>query len=265
MVCPQDKHATLRRLLQLWDGKQLMSLGHVETATGMFQWLSAGFSRGKADAAYLIHVRTAGKAKQARTKVPKARLQVRLTAEAMAAIHFWHIHFAKWDRTCPIFQGFTPTSSWERLGRVDASTEWGCGGWIFDGARLLFFVHEWTQEERKLAFVKLRESTGALELMGARRWIRHFEKACTQKRVQLELDSAPAVLGLAAAYSAKPVLMDQIVACHAACVRSHIILRVRHVVGTRFKIIADLLSHNQIDEAKCRAKAMFQVPVSQVF
>ncbi len=51
-------------------------------------------------------------------------------------------------------QSFGPTASWQQLGRIDASTKWGCGGFIFDGSSMYGFMHRWDERERRLAKCK---------------------------------------------------------------------------------------------------------------
>jgi hypothetical protein len=68
---------------------------------------------------------------------------------------------SEWNRLSPIVEGFTPTASWHYLGRVDASTDWGCGGMLLD-AKMLSLLgsnHAWSPAERAVSFVVSREST----------------------------------------------------------------------------------------------------------
>jgi hypothetical protein len=112
--------------------------------------------------------------------------------------------------------------------------------------------------------VEERESTGLFELLGALWWFRIFSMKCKGLRLQLELDSSPAVLGLQACYSAKPDAVAQIELILSVCVQSRILLRVRHVVGTLFNVIADRLSHNDLQAARCRARIEFGMELSLV-
>ena len=118
---------------------------------------------------------------------------MRISRASRAALQFWATALPKWNRECPIVAGFTPVNSWEVLGRDDASTDWGCGGFIVLPRAvtpyLLYFTHEWSPEERCVAMRCERESTGLLELMGATRWLECFAPWCSRRRVQLEGDN----------------------------------------------------------------------------
>ena len=112
------------------------------------------------------------------------------------AINFWCTVFRSWDRRCPIFACFSPVSGWELRGKVDACTSWGCGGILFDGQNLWAFAHEWTNDERALAFVAERESTGFFELSGMRHLFYLFSPLCAGRRTLLESDSGSSVQGV---------------------------------------------------------------------
>ena len=102
---------------------------------------------------------------------------VDLSDPCRAAFHIWRELFPKLDRFCPIVEGFMPTATWEVLGRVDACTVWGTGGWMLtrDSRQVQASNHRWTGSkatktckatgERGRCFVKDRESTGVMELL----------------------------------------------------------------------------------------------------
>ena len=257
MSCPEDKFVILLGYLESWRAMDSMSLMVLEKAVGLMNWVVAGFPQGKASLSHFIHLRTKAKSIQKRTGASPAAVVVTVSDEAKRAVAFWFDVFSSWDRQCPIVISFGPTASFQILGRVDASTAWGCGGFCFDGEVLRGFTHAWTPDERALAFVTERESTGVFELLGVLWWFRSFADLCGGLRVQLELDSSPAVLGLQAGYSARPDAVEQIELIMSICVQHHILLRVRHIVGSIFNIIADRLSHNDVDTAQCQALTEF--------
>jgi hypothetical protein len=262
MSCPEDKHVVLCQYLATWVANlrrpaPAMSLADLETCVGIMQWLSAGFPIGRASLTHLIHLKTEAKALQRRKRLSASTAVVKVTKQGRFALEFWHEAFAAWDRHCPIRMGFSPAASWEVLGRVDASTDWGCGGIYYDGTNLWYFMHKWTDGERSDAFVEKRASTGVMEMMGAHHWLRVFGGFCTGRRLQLELDNSASVLTLEASYTKTEAMLDVLKPVLRMCVEQHIILRARHIMGVVFNQVADLLSHNQLAQAVCRARAEF--------
>jgi hypothetical protein len=255
MVCPEVKRATFMRYLRQWADRPSplsMSLQEVQMAAGFMQWLSVGFSIGKADVASFICFRTALERIQRSRGGPSSSIRGKAPPQVVASVAFWADSFASWDRTCPIVAGFSPACSFEVLGRNDASTEWGYGGFYLFGDVLLGYARPWTAAERQRAFVTIRESTGVFELMGACHWIATFGGHCTGRRLQLELDSASSVLGLESAYSRRPEALILIQQFRRSCASHRITLRVRHITDP-FNSIADHLSHGRIGAAACLA------------
>ena len=263
MRCPNDKFTVLCDYLKKWNASTSMSLSDLETATGMMYWLGAGFTMGAACVGHLIHDRTKGQAMHTRSARPKSAVMVRVSREAQAALRFWGDFFPTWNKRCPIFAGFSPVTTFEVLGRVDASTEWGCGGFAYDVAtgELHGFCHEWTAEERKKAHVAVRESTGVMEAMGARIWLEVLGPTCRNRRLQLELDNSSVTRALGSLYSPTPPLMLEVVDAATICCELRVCLRVRHVTGDVFNQIADRLSHNDIPQARCLAVKEFGTPL----
>jgi hypothetical protein len=101
-------------------------------------------------------------------------------------------------------------------------------------------------------------------MLGARWWAKAFFGRCAGLRVSLELDSASAVTGLLAGYSPNVPTMALIEPFLSECVRSHVQLKPSHVVGSIFNKVADLLSHNRVQEALCQAAEEFGVVPSLV-
>ena len=261
MVCPEDKFAYVCTCVVGWAAAVSLSLKDLEKAVGILHWLSSGFPIGRAAVGHLVHDRTRAQAIAVRRSLPAERTVVRISKASRAALQFWATALPKWNRECPIVAGFTPVNSWEVLGRYDASTDWGCGGFIVLPRTvtpyLLYFTHEWSPEERSAAMRCERESTGLLDLMGAARWLECFAPWCSGRRVQLEGDNAAATLGLQAAYSPLPSLLNVIETAMGVCVRNRITPRFCHVVGVRFNCIADCLSHDDIAQAQWHAGEEF--------
>ena len=118
------------------------------------------------------------------------------------------------------------------------------------------FSHVWTAAERERAFVRDRESTGALEAMGAKMWFDKFGERARGKRLLLELDSEPVVLALAKGYSPSPAMMACVEGVLMSSVELRVILRVRWISGV-LNAVADRLSHGRIQEAKWMAQDAF--------
>ena len=130
MECPLDKFVIFCRLLAGWSSAKRLSLRDLEKAVGFMYWLSSGFSIGRGSVGCVIHDRTRAQARHRRQGGTAARTWVDLSDPCRAAFRIWGELFPKWDRFCPIVEGFTPTATWEVLGRVDACTDWGTGGWM---------------------------------------------------------------------------------------------------------------------------------------
>ena len=197
-----------------------MSLFDLERAAGFMQWLGVGFSIGQACVGYIIHDRTAAQAVFSRRGGSPRRIMVTCCAQSRAAFKFWASFFPSWDRSCPIIQGFSPTASHQCLGRVDASTDWGCGGFIRvceDADCLVGDMRRWSDEDRALAFVSERESTGVMEGLAVVWWLSIFGDFCYGKRVLLETDNASVVFALDCCYSKRPVMMALIVDVMSLC------------------------------------------------
>lgn len=259
MVCSPDKLDVILEWLHRWSTATNVSLFEVRRLVGLMNWVVAGFPVGKADVAPLVHMRTKGDRiakNHPRLKVEDIKLP--FSARAKESVSFWLSTLSRWNGRCPIALDFGPVATWQKLGRVDASTDWGCGGFLVDGEEVLAFVHPWTPEERSAAFVKERMSTGALELLGAKYWFAYFGRRCADSRVQLEMDNRSATDGIQSGYSDKPFLLDSIRSVRVVCAELRINLRVCHILGVLFNQIADALSHNQVGVASDYAWTEFQ-------
>jgi len=261
MVCPEDKHAFFSSFLNGLSSRVplKLSLSEVRKVVGLMNWLSAAFEIGKADVASLIGVRTGLEAVAVRKSLRPDDVSAVLTGPAAESLLFWARVFPSWDRSCPIVGGFGPTRSWELLGRCDASTDWGAGGFLFDGSHVWLFARPWSDGDRGKAFVSNRESTGVFELMGASIWADLFACRCAGRRLLLELDSACAVQALARAYSPRTAMLSHIRRIRELAVEFCFCPRFSFILGV-LNIIADNLSHGLVQEAVCAAELAFGVP-----
>jgi hypothetical protein len=262
MICPDDKHTIIMSYLATWAKATVLSVEQLETACGIMTWLSAGFPNGRAQISWLVQMRTTGQARHKRGRLPKSKVLVKVTDEVRVTLQFWHKVFPKWRKRCPIRADFNPTATYQSLGRGDASTKWGYGAWLYDGTRLQYVMRAWTDAERKRAKVLERESTGVLELWAMELWLRAFGPQMQGQRVHFDTDSGPACLAVGSAYSPRPRMVEAVMAIQELCVQFHIILRVRHVIGDVFNIIADHLSHDRLRDAQCQARKEFGLRLS---
>ena len=197
MICPKAKMEVLGAYLTLWRSyRDHLSLPAVESAAGLAQWYAAGLHAFTPYVAPLIAMRTHGEAAHKRSGGDKRRIQCAFTKSARLSLDTITESFMAWSGECPMVQSFGPTAAWQLLGRVDACTDWGCGGIVFDGASLVGFMHQWDSQERDLAMCDVRESSGVFEILGAVYWLQLFGPRCVNKRVQIEMDSDPAVITL---------------------------------------------------------------------
>jgi hypothetical protein len=262
MVCPADKKVIMCGYLSSWADVNVSSLSLTDCrkAVGLLEWISDGFPVGKPDVSPLVGMRTAGEAMLARRpSLSPVAVMVPFTPHAKEAVSFWALMFGRWDGRCQVIENFGPHVSWQCLAQVDASTDWGCGGFVLSPAGLVGFAHEWTADERSLAFVNVRESTGLLELMAAEWLFVLLGQRCEGFRLELDMDNRESARSLQSGFSPKPLLLSPIRNIWKFCVDSRVVLRVRHVLGVPFNQIADALSHNRTDQALCLAKERFGV------
>jgi hypothetical protein len=273
MVCKDDKFAYVSTKLEQWGSPRLwpvFPLSELETASGVLTWLSAGFAQGRGHLAALVHDRTKYAAIAKRAKRPESRQVCQLSEASREALRFWAAFFPTWDKQRPVVLGFTPVSTAQVVGRVDASLT-GCGGLFFvpGSDEVVLFMHEWSPAELEKALRSSdasqsngsleRESTGVLEALGACMWASLFAARCRCRRVLLELDNEAVVLALGKAYSPRPEMLHPIRDFWASMSDVAASLRITHVVGALFNSVADHLSHGRFDEATCAAKSEFQV------
>ena len=220
-------------------------------------WYAAGIQAFSAYGSPLIAMRTAGTAHHRRVGGEKRGIKCEFTPEARYCLDVIESAFLAWSGECPMAQNFGPTASWQQLGRIDASTQWGCGGFIFDGSSMYGFMHRWDKRERRLAKCKIRESSGVFEVLGAVYWLQLFGARCEAQRVQIEMDSDPGVMALEKAFSVKPAMLGCVSAARLLCADHYMCVRWRQVRGDVYNDIADHLSHGRWNAANALARSAF--------
>jgi hypothetical protein len=220
-------------------------------------WIAAAFVQGAADVAPLIHMRTTGEALFSRKGGSPADIKVPWTPHGRIACMFWNEEFKRWNGSRTLFADFSPFHSWEALIQIDASTEWGMGGFLWIPPNLVGFARPWSPEEREAAFVTTRESTGFFETLAVQVFLALVADRCIGMRVEIDMDNRESARSLSSGYSKRPLLLDLVRKIWSICVRSRIVLRVCHILGVPFNPIADALSHNRLAEAKCLARRRF--------
>ena len=111
------------------------------------------------------------------------------SAEALGAFSFWAEALTSWDRRRLCVLEFGPCCTWQALERLDASTDWGCGGYLLLNGILKGFEHTWSPAERARCFVTERESTGLMEFIAMEYWFMHFGSSCANLRLELDTDN----------------------------------------------------------------------------
>jgi hypothetical protein len=265
MTCPKLKMDILRRYLDTWHSqRESIGLLVLEMACGLVMWFSAGIPAFRPYVAPLTKMRYAGKAKYLRKACEKRSVNCHFTPEARHALDVITAAFRLWSGECPMVQGFGPTARWQMLGRVDACTDWGCGGIAYDGVSLRGFMHKWDGHERELAKCKVRESSGVFEVLGCVYWLQLFATSCARMRLQLEMDSNPGVSAMNRAFSETAAMLTCVSEARKLCAESHICARWRFIRGDVYNITADHLSHGRWDEAVVSARLEFGVELIRV-
>jgi hypothetical protein len=128
MECPLEKFDIVCRYVTEWNAAGALTCHEWEKAAGILYWLTACFKVCRAAVSYIIHDRTRAQMLTNRCGKPRHRVVVKKSKESSTVFRLLARVLPRWDRTCPVVEGFTPTATWEMFGRVDASTDWGCGG-----------------------------------------------------------------------------------------------------------------------------------------
>ena len=244
--CPTDKYTNCCRVLNEWATRAianaLFTYTEIDSLAGLFQWVSTACPSIVSSVVSLQSLKHNMKG----SGVPSRRLNDRCKAAIADLASF----FMAWDRKCVLFSGFSPFSSWEVLIKVDASTDFGSGGFCFPS--LDCHIHKWSTEERTCAMAHsvsaIRESTTFFELLGILLILTNFAPLLRGKRVQIECDNEAAVRDLVCCFSGKPMCMHVIARIRNLCSVEHIIPRFEHILSD-FNSISDRLSHDDFAQA----------------
>jgi hypothetical protein len=249
--CPNDKYDNCLKLTTRWSRRaaisDLFTFNEIESIAGLFQWISTACTAIIPAVASLQAFKHAMKL----SGMPKRCLDSRCSSAVISLATF----FASWDRSCPIFAGFSPAAHWEVLIRVDASTDFGTGGFCLPSRDCI--IHQWSADERARALAHsptpLRESTTFFELQGIFLILNFFAPHLRGKRVQVECDNEAAVRDLVSCFSGKPLCMDVIARIRDLCASFSITMRIEHILAP-FNCIADFLSHDLFSQASAACK-----------
>jgi len=254
--CPIDKYNNCLRLSAEWADRaqknDLFSFVEIDSIAGLFQWISTACPAIIPAVASLQALKHALKMSGQRER----RLDSRCSSAVTALAKF----FTSWNRSCPLFAGFSPVAHWDVLIRVDASTDFGAGGFCFPSRDCV--IHAWSPEERARALAHssapLRESTTFFELQGILLILTHFAPLLRGKRVQIECDNEGAIRDLVCCFSGKPLCMDVIAQIRDLCALFSITTRFEHILAC-FNCIADSLSHDLFSQASAVCQLELQV------
>ena len=244
ITCPQDKLAFYRNQLAKWSKASLesnrMSTKRCEKLTGILNFLAT------VTPSFRIVV---GHLKSARRKaLNRKESSFVLPPEALAAVLAVAKFMLTWSGSSPMFKPFSPRDPWDFLLRLDASSEYGFGGFVLPLER--GHARAWSDEERALSLApQLKsESSTALELMALRNLLSRYAPAMRGSRIQIEMDSATSILGLRAWSSGTLIILGLLNEIHQLLIEHSLIARFEHI-GREFNQIADYLSKDQTPQA----------------
>ena len=256
--CPDDKYRNCVRVTSEWSARatagEVFSFVEIESLAGLFQWISIACPAIIPSIAALQALKQSLKRSRASSR--------HLDDRSKTAIIGLALFFATWNRSCPIFAGFSPVYLWSILIRVDASTDFGMGGFCFPSFDCL--IHEWLPVERAQALahsnMPIRESTTFFELLGILLMLTSFASTCRGMRVQIECDNEGAIRDLNRCFSGKPLCMSIISKIRDICAANAITPRFEHITAC-FNSIADRLSHDDFPQASSLCLAEFRRPL----
>ena len=234
--------------------QQYVFFTEIESLAGLFQWISIACPAIIPSIATLQAMKQSMKRSGATAHCLDDRSKVAVTNLAS--------FFLTWNRTCAIFAGFSPVYSWEFLIKIDASTDFGAGGFCLPSFECM--IHEWLPSERAQALAHsdtpIRESTTFFELLGILRVLTHFAPACRGKRVQIECDNEAAIRDLVSCFSGRPMCLMIISGVRDLCAKFSITPRFEHILS-RFNLVADRLSHDDFTQASVSCIDEFHQPL----
>ena len=142
--CPIDKYQHCVRVSDEWSRRaitnDLFTFVEIESIAGLFQWLSV------ACPAIIPSIASLQSLKH--TMKQSGAVSRRLDERSKLAITDLASFFLTWYRSCLLFVSFSPVHLWEILIKVDASTDFGTGGFCFPSLNCL--IHEWLPGERAM-------------------------------------------------------------------------------------------------------------------
>ena len=249
--CPNDKYNNCLKLTAEWSRRaaisDMFSFNEIESIAGLFQWVSTACPA-------IIPAVSSLQAFKHAMKL-SGMLKRCLDSRCSSAVISLATFFTSWNQSCPLFAGFSPEASWEVLIRVDASTDFGTGGFCLPSRDCI--IHQWSPDERARALAHsstpLRESTTFFELQGIFLILNFFASHLRGKRVQVECDNEAAVRDLVSCFSGKPLCMDVIARIRDLCASFSITMRIEHILAP-FNCIADFLSHDLFSQASAACK-----------
>ena len=254
--CPTDKYNNCLRLSIEWARRaaadDVFLFTEIDSIAGLFQWISTACPAIIPAVASLQALKHAIKL--------SGQHERRLDGRSATAVVALATFFKSWNRSCPIFAGFSPVAQWEFLLRVDASTDFGAGGFCLPSATC--FIHAWSADERARALAHsstpIRESTTFFELQGILLALTHFAPQLRGKRVQIECDNEGAIRDLVTCFSGKTLCMEVIAQIRDLCAAFFITTRFEHILAS-FNCIADSLSHDLFPQAYALCQQELQV------
>ena len=256
--CPEDKYLNCVRVSSEWaqraSADALFLYTEIDSLAGLFQWISVACPAIISAVASLQSLKHGMK----KAGLVSRKLDDRCKFAVIDLAKF----FASWSRTCPLFAGFSPTSLWEVLIKVDASTDFGMGG--FSCPSFNWMIYAWNSEDRAKALAHsvspIRESTTFFELLGILKILTYLAPILRGKRVQIESDNEAAIRDLICCFSGKPLCMEVIAEIRDLCAINFIIPRFEHILS-QFNSIADRLSHDDFTQANSLCLEEFQRPL----
>ena len=256
--CPEDKYRHCVRVSGEWSiraaANGVFSFAEIESLAGLFQWISIACPAIIPSIATLQALKHVMKRSGTSSRCLDDRSKIAVID--LAAF------FLTWNRTCAIFAGFSPMYQWEILIKVDASTDFGTGGFCLPSFDCM--VHEWLPSERAQALAHsttpIRESTTVFELLGILRVLTLFAAACQGKRVQIECDNEAAIRDLVSCFSGKPMCLSIIFGIRDICASFSITPRFEHILS-QFNSVADRLSHDDFTQASALCNDEFRRPL----
>lgn len=255
--CPPPRLQLVTNLLQRWAAKSTCSLKELRSITGLFYFISAGFSAGRADLAHFFKLKAKGEATARRLKKSPASVFLKLSPQVAASLEFWHSFFPSWDGAALIQASPSPLSSWDSIWRSDGSTSWGMGA--TNSRRCEYISSPWTPAEMAASARKERESAPFLETLAALITVQTWAPGARGRLVLFELDCLPAQQALSAGYSAAPGMPQLLRALRLVLIAHSCTVIFRHIPRD-LNTVADAFSTGAVQKGLQAWKHPAQTP-----